>query len=80
MVQIPPPPETVLVHKRRVCCDGDNGHAALGHQRIWLQIDGRGWVDCPYCDRRFQLDEAHEQQLADATELQKLLTVSTSST
>ncbi len=73
-----PPPETVAVHKRRVCCDG--GHPALGHQRIWLQIDARGFVDCPYCDRRFQLDEAHEKRLESATRLQKLLTVSTSST
>ena len=73
-----PPPETVPVHKRRVCCDG--GHAAFGHQRIWLQIDASGFVDCPYCDRRFQLDAEHEQRLESATPLQKLLTVSTSST
>ncbi len=49
----PPPPEILTVHGRRVCCDGDQG--ALGHPRIWLQIDARDYVDCPYCDRRYVL-------------------------
>lgn len=49
----PPPPETVTVTSRRVACDG--GEGALGHPRVWLQIDRRGHVDCPYCDRRFVL-------------------------
>jgi uncharacterized Zn-finger protein len=48
-----PPPEIETVHTRRVRCDG--GEGALGHPRVWLQIDGRGFVDCPYCDRRFIL-------------------------
>jgi len=48
------PPETLVVHVRRVSCDG--GEGALGHPRIWLEIDGRGFVDCPYCDRRFLLE------------------------
>jgi uncharacterized Zn-finger protein len=42
------------VHSRRVACDGDEG--PLGHPRVWLQIDERGHVDCPYCDRRFVLE------------------------
>lgn len=50
----PPPPETRIVHSRRVSCDGDQG--ALGHPRIWLQIDARNHVDCPYCDRRYVLE------------------------
>jgi uncharacterized Zn-finger protein len=37
-----------------VACDGDEG--PLGHPRVWLQIDERGYVDCPYCDRRFVLE------------------------
>lgn len=49
----PPPPETIAVTTRRVACDG--GEGALGHPRVWLQIDQRGYVDCPYCDRRFVL-------------------------
>lgn len=49
----PPPPETTPVTSRRVACDG--GEGALGHPRVWLRIDRRGFVDCPYCDRRFIL-------------------------
>jgi uncharacterized Zn-finger protein len=55
MSAVPPPPETRIAHSRRVACDGDEG--ALGHPRVWLEIDARGFVDCPYCDRRFILAE-----------------------
>lgn len=51
-------PETVTVKTRRVVCDGASdipGGAALGHPRVWLEIDERGYVDCGYCDRRFVL-------------------------
>ena len=53
-----PPPETTRVSHRRVACDGASdipGGAALGHPRVWLQIDEHGYVDCGYCDRRFVL-------------------------
>lgn len=52
------PPETVYTDKRRVFCDGATdirAGAALGHPRVWMEIDERGYVDCSYCDRRFQL-------------------------
>lgn len=52
-------PETVTVKTRRVACDGTSdipGGAALGHPRVWLEIDERGYVDCGYCDRRFVLE------------------------
>ena len=51
-------PETVMVKSRRVACDGASDiprGAALGHPRVWLEIDERGYVDCGYCDRRFVL-------------------------
>lgn len=50
------PPETEIVSKSRVACDG--GEGALGHPRVWLQIpaDTR-FVECPYCDKRFELAE-----------------------
>ena len=56
-------PETTVVETRRVCCDGagairgGSGYrpAALGHPRVYLQIDESGFVDCGYCDRRFIL-------------------------
>ena len=51
-----PPPEITLVDSHRVKCDGAAaipGGAALGHPRVWLEIDEKGFVDCGYCDRRF---------------------------
>jgi len=56
-------PETVTVTSRRVACDGASGirstggykPSALGHPRVWLEIDERGYVDCGYCDKRFVL-------------------------
>ena len=51
-----PPPETIRVTTRRVACDGSGDvPAALGHPRVWLEIDERGFADCGYCDRRFVL-------------------------
>ena len=57
------PPETTLVETARVSCDGAGAirggdrfaAAALGHPRVWLEIDEHGFVDCGYCDRRFIL-------------------------
>ncbi|MEM9085568.1 MAG: zinc-finger domain-containing protein [Pseudomonadota bacterium] len=55
--------EITFVDQRRVSCDGAGdirggaGYrpAALGHPRVFLQIDESGLVDCGYCDRRFIL-------------------------
>lgn len=50
------PPETIRTNHRRVACDGSGDvPAALGHPRVWLEIDEHGYVDCGYCDRRFVL-------------------------
>jgi NADH dehydrogenase (ubiquinone) Fe-S protein 6 len=58
-----PPPETVRTRSTRVRCDGANdipakgfAAAALGHPRVWLEIDEHGYVDCGYCDKRFVLE------------------------
>ena len=48
-------PETETVTSSRIACDGGGG--ALGHPRVWLAIGAEGWVECPYCDKRFVLDE-----------------------
>ena len=51
-------PATATVTTTRVSCDGAKdirGGAALGHPRVWLEIDERGYVDCGYCDKRFVL-------------------------
>ena len=53
-----PPPETLRVSSSRVACDGAGdipGGAALGHPRVFIEIDEKGYADCGYCDRRFIL-------------------------
>jgi uncharacterized Zn-finger protein len=56
-------PETTYSASTRVSCDGAGNirstggfkPSALGHPRVWLEIDVQGYVDCGYCDRRFIL-------------------------
>ena len=45
--------EIIEVEDRMVSCDGEGG--ALGHPRVFLRVSDNGYVDCPYCDRRFIL-------------------------
>ncbi|MDJ0947253.1 MAG: zinc-finger domain-containing protein [Kiloniellales bacterium] len=47
------PPEVVEVDSEIVACEGEGG--ALGHPRVFLNMEGKGQIDCPYCDRRFVL-------------------------
>ena len=55
------PPETEIVDKYRVLCDGGDG--ALGHPRVWLQIaKEKGWVECPYCDMKI-IHKSYEQKI-----------------
>ena len=71
-----PPLEVTRVHSRRVACDGAQaiaGGAALGHPRVFLEIDEHGYIDCGYCDRRFVLiggpaDGKDQSQLPDIWE------------
>src|SRR3546814_7955761 len=83
------PPETVRVTRSRVACDGASdipGGAALGHPRIYMEIDEKGYVDCGYCDRRFVLiggpadiSTAHgedERSEEHTSELQSLMRIS----
>ncbi len=53
-----PAPEKLMVQKRQVVCDGasSGGRDALGHPRVYLVIGEAGFVDCSYCDRRFELE------------------------
>ena len=46
-------PETVEVAERSVSCDGGGG--TLGHPKVYLNMGGDTFVECPYCDRRFVL-------------------------
>ena len=64
----PASPEVVTVRSRRVACDGIGG--ALGHPRVWLEMGEADFVECGYCDRRFELapdadHHSHETEFAD---------------
>lgn len=48
-----PPPETEIVTRKTVSCDG--GEGGLGHPRVYLNMGDEGAVECPYCDKRFVL-------------------------
>ncbi len=61
------PPEVVVVHERRVSCDGVGG--ALGHPRVYLEMGAKGFAECGYCDRRFVLaghETAEDERLDPA--------------
>ena len=45
--------ETIEVDIDVVACDGGDG--LLGYFRVYLNIGKEGFVECFYCDRRFQL-------------------------
>ena len=57
-------PEVTHVETRYVWCDGAGDirggenyrPAALGHPRVYMEIDEKGYVECGYCDRRFVLE------------------------
>jgi len=46
-------PEIIEVDDTRVSCDGGDG--TLGHPLVYLEMGDEGFVECPYCDRRFVL-------------------------
>lgn len=61
------PPETIEVENTEVRCDGGPGNSRrenlggsdpLGHPTVFLNMGVKGWVECPYCDRKFIL-KAH---------------------
>ena len=53
----PPPPEIFRVKTNAVACDGGGEiDPSLGHPRVYLRIDEKGFVECGYCDRRFVLE------------------------
>ena len=52
----PSVPEIAYSDSPRVACDGaTETSSALGHPRVYLQIDEKGYVECGYCDKRFIL-------------------------
>jgi uncharacterized Zn-finger protein len=64
----PPPAETIVVRSKRVACDG--GRGSLGHPLVYLEMGEEDFVECGYCDRRFELapgahGHSHETEFAD---------------
>nr|ALS05194.1 NADH dehydrogenase [Tortanus dextrilobatus] len=45
------------VNKRVVSCDGGGG--ALGHPKIYINLDPSGPQSCNYCGLRFELEHGH---------------------
>ncbi|KAJ1765537.1 hypothetical protein LPJ77_002404 [Coemansia sp. RSA 2523] len=45
------------VESRLACCDGGGG--ALGHPRVWVNLDDGKPADCSYCGLRFQMKPHH---------------------
>ncbi|MBQ5515584.1 MAG: zinc-finger domain-containing protein [Acetobacter sp.] len=54
--------ETVLVHTRKIRCDGGLGN--LGHPHVWLKIGGHQTV-CPYCSCLFVLQDSSETNTSE---------------
>lgn len=46
-------PEVEMTTRTQVQCDG--GNDVLGHPLVYLRIGESGFVECPYCDKRFVL-------------------------
>ncbi|CAO3625208.1 unnamed protein product [Cunninghamella blakesleeana] len=46
-----------VVHQRIVSCDGGDG--ALGHPKVYINLDKPGAHACGYCGVRFQKPEHH---------------------
>jgi uncharacterized Zn-finger protein len=45
------PFETIETDQMVVACNGGGG--PLGHPRVYMNLAPLGWVECPYCSRRF---------------------------
>jgi uncharacterized Zn-finger protein len=61
------PAETIHVETEVTACDGGDG--PLGHPRVYLNMEGKGGIDCPYCGRRFVLQEAAAAQELPAADI-----------
>jgi uncharacterized Zn-finger protein len=45
------PFETIEIGEMVAACNGGGG--ALGHPRVYLNLAPAGWIECPYCSRRY---------------------------
>ena len=49
------PEEPIYVDTPTVACDGGGG--SLGHPKVYLKFDDEREIVCPYCSKRFILNE-----------------------
>lgn len=49
------PEDPIYVDTLTIACDGGGG--ALGHPKVYLKFDDSDEVVCPYCSRRYLLNE-----------------------
>jgi uncharacterized Zn-finger protein len=47
------PQDKIVAESPTVACDGGGG--ALGHPKVYLNMEGKGEIECPYCSRHFVL-------------------------
>ena len=52
----------VVVKGNHVWCDG--GRGALGHPKVYINLDSPEIADCGYCGKRF-LSESHKDLFSD---------------
>ena len=45
------PFETIEIGEMVAACNGGGG--PLGHPRVYLNLAPHGWIECPYCSRRY---------------------------
>ncbi len=50
------PTEIIHVDEKTVACDGGGGD--LGHPNVYLNLEEKGEIICPYCSRKFILSES----------------------
>lgn len=54
--------EIITVDTDKPFCDGGDG--PLGHPRVYLTMNDKGSVDCPYCGRHFVLNTSVKKSAA----------------
>ena len=47
--------ETIYVDDTTVACDGGGGE--VGHPNVYLNLEEKGEIICPYCSRKYILSE-----------------------
>ena len=55
------PVEVVDVKTKIIACDG-NG-TKIGHPRVFLNMGEKSYIDCPYCGRRFRIQEQNIEKI-----------------